>query len=485
MDLFKMFIHEDSINFPETQVVFSEIEETKSGFKRNGKHQNNCHHVKVTCDALFELDNMWAKRCRSYTYGPFKDSETGTIAYHEVIMHNSAEITQVFTWYSREVALACDYYTLRYTLIHYSFEDGNWRQYTLPSTRYPYSFDVDTRRVKYRDKEYNIASTTAMSNLIEALGVKSVLNDSDDSPRRLNLRRDREFLDDLIWLYDPSRDIDSFSSCVRAALLKFKLHSSTFFTDLVDTFSSPSAPLELLQDYCSVFKAPLSLFTRRGSGKFTKLSLKDINAWRNNVKNVYLGTLYGVKAPLGSLTPDNLWWSAIKTYLPNSTSRDKYTQAMSKALRDIRLRSRESVGEGYDSVNIYLVKPEDLTASYYHSLYRSGILPTFEGAWDLCPLSFVVDWVTALPSLMSQACDALSIKAMIEIDHYCYTRKRVDYFSENWYLSGQTLKVEYRVTYYGRYFTDSEPSSLLHFHEALQGGSFSVKKLPQAIALLS
>jgi hypothetical protein len=93
--------------------------------------------------------------------------------------------------------------------------------------------------------------------------------------------------------------------------------------------------------------------------------------------------------------------------------------------------------------------------------------------------------MTKLPQSIAAACDALSIKLMIKINHICYTRKRVRTFPEYYYYGDTRIPVQTTVTYYCRYFTKDEPASLLTFREACKGGSWSVKKLPQAIALLS
>lgn len=224
------------------------------------------------------------------------------------------------------------------------------------------------------------------------------------------------------------------------ALLKgyLPLNNDLYFGDLVrrcanDARTIPTNSIELVSELAQMSTTLRSLL-KLGTGKVDAKTLA----------SAYLAYKYGPKLTAAGLktVAEGLFRKVTETNTGKSRARARELVT----LQPYRfVPSKASVEFNY-KINYYI--HSDDWRDFIRSWFNSGLFPSLTNAWDLVPLSFVLDWFFKVESYLD-AIDANTYWSTYSISSTVYSKKTIFqdvgwYLSDaNWTLTGDVQYVVY------------------------------------------
>jgi hypothetical protein len=119
-----------------------------------------------------------------------------------------------------------------------------------------------------------------------------------------------------------------------------------------------------------------------------------------------------------------------------------------------------------------------------NAFYRAGLLITFGDAWDLIPLSFVVDWCT---SALKRTVEQFDYRLNLNRFNMTYVCRSIKYRKRIPITDGG-LRSEQWFDVYCRWYNNTQPAtrrmiSVLNCADEFWRGKFSFQSAPDAAAL--
>lgn len=297
----------------------------------------------------------------------------------------------------------------------------------------------------------------------------------------------------------------------RNALQTFKLHDMNLCTNLIDTYSGKSLASSILEQWDVTRDTVMAI---KGTSDYLKSSnptqywsnfLSLITALRYGGKDLAkvaasaqllksYGILLPAKGVLADINSQQPWVVSAQTalefvrYVTNTIlypDSDISAVALNKVHRNMdtlassleaaytpQIRSRTRLGGVTCSISAECTFDESQIAeNYVRQLHRIGVLPTFEGLWDLVPLSFVIDWISGVTKRAAQALDSSILAAECSTKHYCRSIK----------VEGSS-KLGYGYKVYHRSYSERAPWVGLSIQDFKPG--FRIDYLPEGASLL-
>lgn len=216
------------------------------------------------------------------------------------------------------------------------------------------------------------------------------------------------------------------------------LEDDLYYGDLVrrcanDARTIPTNSIELVTELATMSSTIRSLL-KLGTGK--------VDA--KTIASAYLAYKYGPRLTVAGL-------QTVAKGLSRKVSETRKGQSRTRARETVFLNPYRSVQS--DVTVMYNYKINYFTHSddwrdFARSWFNSGLFPSLTNAWDLIPLSFVLDWFFRVESYLD-AIDANTYLATYEISSTVYSKKTLFhdvgwYFSNtSWTLSGDVQYVDY------------------------------------------
>jgi hypothetical protein len=302
------------------------------------------------------------------------------------------------------------------------------------------------------------------------------------------------YMDSLLGVYGPS--------LFRDALASFKTFNTSPIVELIDTFGGLTSLKELipgssLRDLFSRMKylkkntfcenGVWKEMTKHGIRKMSKARLAKLGISKQNLLRTLAASIleynYGFKLPLATLK-EALSANSTEAY---ARALQSYWNAKQKAALEKQvelspvLRSRFQVSDRVRvscSCHVDLAI-DDMFMRTFAALYQSGVLMTFEGIWDLSPLSFGFDWLSKGVKNFANAIDANTVQQMLRIHRTILTAE--DTVPVIFTLNGEQWPVE--VKFYRRTIQRGGCSHIgMRIQDFMPG--FQAKFTPEASSLI-
>lgn len=297
----------------------------------------------------------------------------------------------------------------------------------------------------------------------------------------------------------------------RNALQTFQLHDMNLCTNLIDTYSGKGLASSILEQWDT---ARDTIWAIKGTSDYLKASdparywsgfLSLITALRYGGKDLakvaastQLLKSYGILLPAKGVLADKEsqqpWMVSAQTALEfvryvTNTILYPDSDVSAAALNSVhshldmlaskleaaytpQIRNRIKLGGVTCSISAECTFDESQIAkNYVRQLHRIGVLPTFEGLWDLVPLSFVIDWISGVTKRVAQTLDSSILAAECSTRHYCRSIK----------VEGSS-KLGYGYKVYHRSYSERAPWCGLSIQDFKPG--FRIDYLPEGASLL-
>jgi hypothetical protein len=363
--------------------------------------------------------------------------------------------------------------------------------------------------------KFDIKLPATLNELQALKGDHSAWHETWDrtNPRQLfgvTLAFDDDDWETIFWLQYPrlrkALEVE-LPALNREALNSFKLYDSSPIVELIDTMTTVSSINDLVpgSPLLDLIKpADYNQYMRSVSSNFAlpKGGLGGAKAYSSYLQSLKSGVTpkallsalaatrlqwsYGIILPFQTLS--NLWkadspepWAqAIRSYWDENAAMH-LSDLLMKNGSVLRHRVHRQVGttERWCSLSLNLdLAPDDMFIEYWKALYASGLLMTFEGVWDLVPLSFVVDWCTGVFKHSMECIDATTISQMIKVDYHSASIKEISH--QHVVFDG--LDFDIRTKFYIREIEEGAyPTNGLTIHDFVPG--FDAQFLPEAVSL--
>lgn len=231
----------------------------------------------------------------------------------------------------------------------------------------------------------------------------------------------KNFASNLVSLFSCEDETELMGECIKS----FRIKDATLLRELMDTMSDlatiAAASVDLtLTKLLDILKQDL----KNGTKHILKNSA-------NYTAGKYLESQYAIKAPLSSL---KAWKKAYRS-LTSMSQLEKSVSPEALRAQDYLVSTRHSGMSDLPSLRaearrtlIIGLKPHDDWREFINASYRFGLLLSFADAWDLVPLSFVVDW------LADSVQDFMSV-----------TTCAIDQYRLNMWYAGRSWKIDSQV----------------------------------------
>lgn len=208
-----------------------------------------------------------------------------------------------------------------------------------------------------------------------------------------------------------------------------------------------------------------------GFKAFRDLMKKKVSA--ESLAELYLSYKYGARLTVSDL-------EAIYRSLPTMLARSARTTWFSRARETVQCPSLVGKATIQYNYKVYYNPVDTGLTSLINKAWDVGLFPSLQNAWDLIPLSFVVDWFTKIGDRLTQY-DAATKWATLNVVSSLLSEKLVVSEIPSWvlYPGRTTLFGNITLIQYNRHTLDYVIPPVYHSDTPLD-----FKNYPEAVALL-